>query len=46
MAEVNPEGAQKTKVYFYVTGFGKFGEILENPTTILVRELAGLIEAD
>ena len=24
----------------YVTGFGKFGDVLENPTTFLARKLA------
>ena len=33
-------------MYFYVTGFGKFGNILENPTTVLVRNLSELLNAD
>ena len=35
---------QRKKVFFYVTGFGKFGPILENPTTYLVRDLPSLID--
>jgi len=32
------------KTYFYVTGFGKFANILENPTTYLVRALPELLK--
>ena len=34
---------QRSRTYFYVTGFGKFANILENPTTHLVRSLPKLI---
>ena len=34
---------QQPKVYFYVTGFGKFANILENPTSIMVRDLPELL---
>ena len=33
------------KVYFYCTGYGKFGNVLENPTSILVRDLPDLLSA-
>ena len=42
MVESQPSGG---KVYFYVTGFGKFGNILENPTTHLVKALPDLLKA-
>ena len=31
----------ETKRDVYVTGFGKFGDILENPTTLLAQQLKG-----
>ena len=31
------------KTFFYVTGFGKFGNVLENPTTYLIRDLPKLL---
>jgi hypothetical protein len=32
-------GAQKRDVY--LTGFGKFGDIVDNPTTFIVQEIVG-----
>ena len=32
---------REAKVFFYVTGFGRFGNILENPTMHLVNNLPG-----
>ena len=30
-------------MHFYITGFGKFGDVLENPTSILVAKLPELL---
>ena len=30
-------------MFFYVTGFGKFGNILENPSSIVVRDLPNIL---
>ena len=30
-------------MFFYITGFGKFGNVLENPTSILVGKLPDLL---
>ena len=48
MVEVAQENAAtqqkpKPKVMFYITGFGKFGPVLENPTTKLVNALPQLL---
>ena len=32
------------KTHFWVTGFGKFGNILENPTTYLVKALPDILK--
>ena len=34
---------QKKKVVLFFTGFGKFGKVLENPTTFLSRSLKELL---
>jgi len=34
------------KTLIYITGFGKFGDILENPTTHLVNHLKQKLEKD
>ncbi|GMF49383.1 unnamed protein product [Phytophthora fragariaefolia] len=38
---VASEASASQKRDVYVTGFGKFGDILENPTTFLAQKLAG-----
>ena len=47
MVEIQQE--ERTKVYFYVTGFEKFtdadGNFIENPTCTLVNALPGLLES-
>lgn len=36
--------AKFNKVRLYVTGFGKFGDIIENPTTFLIKALPQILE--
>ena len=37
------DAAPKAKVFFYVTGFGKFCGVSENPTSIMVRDLPTIL---
>ena len=37
---------KKPRVVLFFTGFGKFGKVLENPTTFLSRALEGLLAAN
>ena len=43
--EVKIVPKEQKRVVLFFTGFGKFGKILENPTTHLSRALSKLLEA-
>lgn len=38
--------APPKEVVLFVTGFGKFGKIIDNPTTVLVKALPELLKAN
>lgn len=38
------DSVSKKEIVLFVTGFGKFGKILENPTTVLAQNICKLLQ--